>query len=318
LNLRASFASLPRPAVRAAQFGVAAGLLAILWHAADGEAALRLLAGADPVWLLAAIAALTVQTILSALRWRLTAGRLGIDFTVRAAVREYYLSQVINQSLPGGMVGDASRAVRSRSQAGLVKSGQAVVLERLMGQAMMFLLLALGFLATWIAPGGLDWPRWVAIPLTVALACGLALPGLVWLGARLPGAAGRAAAGFRDAAFVGLMSRGVLSRQVALSIGTAGCILIAFACCAVALGVALPMIAIVTVGPLILFSMLVPVTVSGWGVREGAASALFPIAGATATEGFATSVAFGLVFIATVLPGLLPFLSSRRPGPVQP
>jgi glycosyltransferase 2 family protein len=318
LSLRDAVASLPRPAVRAAQFGVAAGLLAILWHAADGEAALRLLAGADPVWLLAAMAALTMQTVLSALRWRLTAEQLGIAFTVRAAVREYYLSQVLNQSLPGGMLGDASRAVRSRSQAGLVRSGQAVVLERLMGQVVMVLLLALGFAATWIAPGGLDWPRWVAIPLAAALACGLALPGLVWLGARLPGAAGRATAGFRDAAVLGLMSRGVLARQVALSIGTAGCILIAFACCAAALGVALPLVAVVTIVPVILFSMLVPVTVSGWGVREGAASALFPIAGATATEGFATSVAFGLVFVVTVLPGLLPLLSDRISGTVRP
>ena len=308
-----------RPTVlRAIQFGVAAGLLAILWHAADGREALRLLAGAEPVWLVAAVAALTVQTVLSALRWRLTAGRLGILVSVPTAVREYYLSQVVNQSLPGGMIGDASRAVRSRAQAGLVKSGQAVVLERLVGQAAMFLLLVVGFTITWIAPGGLDWPRWVTIPVALAIVGAVALPGVLWIAARLPGATGRAVRGFREAIVAAIMSKGVLARQVALSFGTAVCNLLAFMLCAAALGVALPLVAVVTILPLILFAMLVPVSISGWGLREGAASALFPIAGATAAEGFATSFAFGLVFIVAVLPGLIPVLLGGKLRSVEP
>jgi hypothetical protein len=63
--------------------------------------------------------------------------------------------------------------------------------------------------------------------------------------------------------------------------------------------------------------MLVPISISGWGLREGAASALFPIAGATATEGFATSVAFGLAFIVAVLPGVVPLLVGRRLRPTD-
>jgi uncharacterized membrane protein YbhN (UPF0104 family) len=312
------FDALARPALRIAQVAVAAGLLAILWHAADGREALRLLAGAEPAWFLAAVAALTLQTMLSALRWRLTAGRLGIDLGLRPAIREYYLSQVLNQSLPGGMMGDASRAVRSRSQAGLVKAGQAVILERLVGQIAMFLVLAPAFLVTWAAPGGLDWPRWVALPVALAISLGLASPALVRVAARLPGAAGRAAAGFRAAASDAIMAHGVLARQMALSVGTAACNLAAFAFCAAALGVALPFVAVLTVVPIVLFAMLVPISISGWGVREGAASALFPIAGATATEGFATSVAFGLAFIVAVLPGLVPLLTARKSGPVKP
>lgn len=305
--------TLARPAWKVAQVAVAAGLLAILWHAADGREALRLLAGAEPGWLLAAVAALTLQTVLSALRWRLTAGQLGIEIGQRAAIREYYLSQVINQSLPGGMMGDASRAVRSRGQAGLVKAGQAVILERLVGQIAMFLLLASGFLVTWLVPGGLDWPRWVAVPVALAVALALCAPALLRVAGRLPGAVGRAASGFRTAAAAAIMAHGVLARQMVLSLGTAACNLAAFAFCATALGVALPFVAVITIVPIVLFAMLVPVSISGWGVREGAASALFPLAGATATEGFATSVAFGLAFIVAVLPGLLPLLDGRKP-----
>jgi uncharacterized membrane protein YbhN (UPF0104 family) len=298
--------------LRLVQVGAAGAIFAILWHAADGREALRLLANADPWWFAGAIAALTVQTILSALRWRLTASRLGITVDVRKAVREYYLSQVINQSLPGGMVGDAARAVRSRAQAGLARAGQAVVLERLMGQIVMFLFLAGAFAATWLAPGGLVWPTAVALPLALALAAGFAMPPLLWSATRMPGLLGRWASLLHEIIHAGLMQRGTLGRQVLLSLGTASCNLAAFAFCARAVGVSLPLGTLLAIVPLVLFTMLIPLSMSGWGLREGAAAALFPLAGATAAEGFATSVAFGLAFILAVLPGLVPLLLGTK------
>jgi uncharacterized membrane protein YbhN (UPF0104 family) len=297
---------------RAIQIGAAVAIFAILWHAADGREALRLLANADPVWFVAALAALTVQTVLSALRWRLTASRLGITVSGRRAVSEYYLSQVINQSLPGGMVGDAARAVRSRAQAGLAKAGQAVVLERLMGQVVMFLVLATAFAVTWVVPGGLVWPSAIAFPVALALAAGVALPPILLTARHLPGALGRWAAILHGIIHTGLLQPGTLGRQILLSIGTAACNLAAFAFCARAVGVSLPLGTILAIVPLILFTMLIPISFSGWGLREGAAAALFPIAGATAAQGFATSVAFGLAFIVAVLPGLIPLLLGSR------
>ena len=92
------------------QLIVAGGLLALLWKAADGPSAAQSLATADWPWLACAVGLLTVQTILSAVRWQVTARALGISFGVGHAIREYYLAQVVNQSLPGGMVGDAARA----------------------------------------------------------------------------------------------------------------------------------------------------------------------------------------------------------------
>lgn len=299
-------------AVRAAQIAVAGTMIALLWHVTDGREAMRTLAGAAPLWLLAALAALTLQTVLSALRWRLTAGRLGITFDANHAIREYYLSQVINQSLPGGMVGDAGRAMRARAQAGLVRSGQAVIFERLAGQVAMFGLMTLAFTVTWWMPGGLDWPHWAAVMVGLVVAGGAAAIAAIWAGARLPGAVGRLVTGLHDALDAALLSREVLPRQIALSLGTATCNLAAFAFCAIAIGAPLPLVGVLALVPLILFTMLIPISVSGWGLREGAAAALFPLVGATAPQGFATSVAFGLVFIAAVLPGLVPLLARSR------
>jgi glycosyltransferase 2 family protein len=296
--------ALPRWALRTVQFAVTIGLLALLWTVADGPQAAAKLAAADPRWLVVALAALTLQTILSAVRWRLTAAQFGIALPLREALREYYMSQVVNQSLPGGMVGDAARAVRARGQAGLLAAGQSVVFERLAGQIALFLAMTGAFVATVAAPGGLEWPSWLLPPVATFIFVGLAVPLAAAAAVWLPGRIGQGVlAGWR-AFDTAISARRVLPRQAALSIATTLCNLAAFACCAFAVGADLSLVAILALVPLILFTMLIPISVAGWGLREGAAAALFPVAGASATQGLAASIAFGLVFLVAVLPGV--------------
>lgn len=294
---------LPHWGFRTVQLAVAVGLLVLLWHVADGAAAARLLAAANPLWLVAAMAALTLQTLLSALRWRLTAAQLGIVLGRRVALREYYLSQIVNQAVPGGVIGDAGRALRSREAAGLMAAGQAVVFERLAGQIAIFAVMVAGFAATLIVPGGLDWPLWAGRVVAGLIATGLAMPGLLGVLAR----GGRAAGLRRQGAALwrAVFAPQVRARQIAFSFATALCNIAGFGFCIWAVGVALPMPAIAALVPLILLAMVIPVSISGWGLREGAAAALFPLAGASASDGLAASIAFGLAFLATVLPGII-------------
>ena len=73
---------------------------------------------------------------------------------------------------------------------------------------------------------------------------------------------------------------------------------------------------LVTVLPLVapvLMTMLVPVTIAGWGIREVAATALWGLAGLTPEEGAAVSVAYGLLVLVSSAPGLL-FLSGAVIG----
>ena len=63
-----------------------------------------------PLWALAALALTVPQVVLSAWRWRLTARRIGLSLALWPAVREYYLATFLNQILPGGVLGDATRA----------------------------------------------------------------------------------------------------------------------------------------------------------------------------------------------------------------
>ena len=307
-----------RPALmKLLRLAVTLVLLVLLWQAVDGPVALNLLLQAEPLWLLAAVLALTGQTMLSALRWRLTARALGQRIPLWRALREYYLSQIVNQSLPGGVLGDAGRAVRARHEAGLKRAGQAVVFERLAGQLVLFVVTGVAVLVVWISPGGIALPDWVLRLVAMSWVGLIAAAAVLWgfsLGTHATNRHIRDwIASFRAA----VLTPAVLPRQVLLSLGTTVLNLLAFALCARATGTVLPVTAVMIVVPLILFTMLIPVSISGWGLREGAAAVLFPVIGATATEGFAASLAFGLMFLLSTLPGVLVLLARPSPNPAE-
>jgi hypothetical protein len=59
--------------------------------------------------------------------------------------------------------------------------------------------------------------------------------------------------------------------------------------------------------------MLMPLSVGGWGWREAAAAALFPLAEASAGAGVAAGLAYGAVLLVASLPGLAwPFVPGNR------
>lgn len=285
------------------------GLLALLWHGLDGTRILDTLSRAAPSWLIGALGLIVAQIGLSALRWRLVAAQLGQRLGRAEAVAEYFLSQFVNTTLPGGVLGDAGRAVRTRQQAGLARAGQAVVLERMVGQIAFFAILMFGLVLLPVAGWRESWPGWIGW-LAVVLSVGFALLGagtVLALKGRGP------AARLTGPAAQALFGRDVRWRQMTLSLLIAVCNLGAFVACARATGTTLPALASVTVVPLILAAMILPVSVGGWGLREGAAALLWPLAGADAEAGVAASVAFGLVAMVAGLPGAgVPWWAGRR------
>lgn len=251
---------------------------------------------------------LTLQTLLSAQRWRATAAQLGLTIPPRTAIREYYLAQTVNQSLPGGVLGDASRAVRSRDGAGLLVAGQAVLFERIAGQIGLLVVLACGLALSLVLPVGVAWPDAMILPLWLLVFVLVLLPlGALLLHRTCPSTDGPLTTFTRT-----LAGPGVAAQQATLSLGTALCNIAAFAFCIASIGVDIPVLVAVTLIPLILLAMVLPLSIGGWGLREGAAAVLLPLAGSTASEGVAASVAFGVIFLLATLPGLA--LTWMRPN----
>ncbi len=283
-------------------------LLGLLLWLVEWRAVLGILGRAQPGWLLLAAGLLVAQTAVSALRWRLVAARLGQRIAMGHALREYFLAQAGNMALPGGVAGDAARAVRARAEVGLERAGMAVVLERAAGQVALVVVTVGAVLAVTLVPGGMAVPGAVIWALLLAVGgVGLTLVGLL----RIAGQRA-AVARWHQGLRVALLAREVRGLQAGLSLGTVALNLLAFWACAASVGVWLTLGAALVVLPLVLFAMLVPLTVGGWGLREGAAVALFPLAGASGAEGFAASAAFGAVFTLTALVGLILMLRPVR------
>lgn len=274
------------------RLGVALILLACVWKIADGPAALARMREAEWRWLFAAAIAVNLQTVLSAWRWSVTAGALGQRIGIAQAVGEYYLAQLVNQTVPGGVVGDAARAVRARHSADILRSGQAVVIERFAGQLAMAAVL---------------------LPALVWAGHGFWAMGVIAAGAVLLLVLGRVPQlrSIQKPLWVALLAPRMRRIQIGLGLAIVACNLAAFAFCAHAIGVSLPLTAVLTLIPLILTAMLVPFSVAGWGWREGAAAALFPIVGAAPEAGVAASAAFGAVLLASALPGLV-WIAARK------
>lgn len=290
---------------------LAAGVLLVV----DGRAVLRLLFSADPGLLAVALLLVQVQILASAWRWRYTAGRLGVSLPYATAAREYYLASLLNMVLPGGVAGDVARAVRHARGDRTVPAGPAalaVVLERAAGQVAFAVLAVAGALA-WIASGRAGLPAWTVaailmVPAVLAGAWIAIRVGGRWGGQRVKSAAGA----FGPAVRAGFGSLRAALIQAGTSLSIAASYVAVFALCGAAIGAPLPPAGIATLVPLALLAMLVPVTVGGWGLREGAAALLWPLVGLTAAEGTATAALYGLVSLAGALPGTLVPLVSKR------
>lgn len=271
-----------------------------------------------PLWVvLPAVVLSAVQVVLSSWRWRYTGKRLGLSIGVGDAVQEYYLATFINQVLPGGVLGDVNRAFRHGVKAGKrQKAAHAVVIERLSGQLVLALVVGLGLIVLWQAnvfkpslAGSSAAIGWLPMVLLLAVAGGLLL--LRFYNARFKAYL----LALRDDVRQALFSWPALPLQLMSSLLVVASYLAVFLLLAVAAdyvnsaAAAAVLLALCTV---LLLSMIVPLTVAGWGIREGAAALLWPLAGLPAEQGVALSVGYGALMFIGSCPGVLVLFKGRR------
>jgi hypothetical protein len=241
-------------------------------------------------WAVGAVFALTVATtVCGAWRWRLVAGGLGLDLPLRAAVAASYRAQLLNTTLPGGVLGDVHRGVRhGREVRATGRALRAVAWERLAGQvtqatAAVLVLLVLP------SPVRSSMPA-VALVAVVAGATVLLVV--------------RSAVPVLRADLYALVTRGALPGVVLLSgLAVVGHLAV-FLVAARTAGVPASPVRLLPLALLVLLAMAVPANVAGWGPREGVAAWGFAAAGLGASAGVETAVAYGVLVLVASLPGV--------------
>ena len=262
-------------------------------------------------WVLLAIAISVVQVAVLAWRWRFTAGCLGVDLSYTAAWREYYLSIFLNQVMPGGVVGDVSRAwrqarVQTRQREPAGPAVRAVIFERLSAQAVMTAVALVSLLAL---PVIVNRGSRLVLFGAGAVAVLIVIAMVVWMRRQSSAQSlGGQVLADLDAAH---LSGPVFAAQLVSAAIVVGTYLATYLTAARAVGMDTPLPVLLPLVAPVLMSMLIPVTVAGWGLREGAAAVLWGAVGLTAADGVLVSVAYGLLVLIGSLPGAL-FL--MRPG----
>ena len=92
--------------------------------------------------------------------------------------------------------------------------------------------------------------------------------------------------------------------QTAYSVVIVASYIAMFLLASAAAGAPMPILAAITAIPLCLLMMLIPATIAGWGTREAAAAALWPLFGYTASDGIAASILYGILALVGAAPGL--------------
>jgi hypothetical protein len=268
----------------------------------------------SPASLAAATLITAATTALSAWRWRVIAGGLGLDIPLRTAIASYYRSQLLNSTLPSGVLGDVHRGVRHGQETGEVGLAlRSVVWDRAAGQVVQVALTIVVLLA---------WPSPIRPAMEVV---GLVVVGiadavvLVALAEPHEGQSwpARVTQAVRDDLRSTLLTweRGpaVVAASAAVVAGHVAVFLVAAGANSwTSARTVLPLALIV------MLSMSVPTNIGGWGPREGVAAWAFAVAGLGTTQGVEVATTYGVLSLVATLPGIIALLVPSDPAADAP
>ncbi|MCB9576331.1 MAG: flippase-like domain-containing protein [Polyangiaceae bacterium] len=304
-----------RVASTLAKLALSVALLAWVLSRVDLASALARLAHPHILPLLVAVALTFVQWPITAVRWYLLLRSLDAPLSFRRCLSAQLVSLLMSQALPT-VGGDAWRVVAVRRSGGSFRVGLlSVLLDRLI--ALLALAVVVAATQPWfyahVAPG----------PLRTLTSVGLALT-----------SAGLGVALLADRVLVPLTRVRFIGRAVELVTSTAAAartvlssrrsppILALSLTAHVLTGVAVYFLAlsfdvrvsltecVVLMPPVVLLAVL-PISLAGWGVREGSMVAFFALVGVPSESALTLSIALGIALLISSIPGAIAFATGR-------
>lgn len=290
-------------------------LLAFLLRKVDWAVMESRLAAATPTPLAAALGLLIVAVFFAALRWRMLVARSGAPMSSAQAVQLTFAGMFFGQVLPATIGGDVVRGVLAcRSGFGWRDVVSGIVLDRVTALLASVLLILAGL--PWLSEvatgsaASLMLTALASVVLVVVLAAGLCidlvpLPRMLtqrsWIHAGLA---------LAKQVRTGLASRtGIAALGLSLVIHLSTVIVVMLI--GDGLGVTVTPLAGFVIVPVAILAAAAPVSLNGWGVREGVMVAGFALFGISSGDALLISVLLGFGVILSVLPGSITWLALR-------
>jgi uncharacterized membrane protein YbhN (UPF0104 family) len=309
----------------ALRISLSVAMLAVLvWRVPsfDADQVIPELTTRTVLWLIAAAALTLVALVLSALRWQKVLDALDIHAGLRHLLSHYLAGQFVSNVLPTTIGGDVLRVTRlSRETGESPGSFASVVLERLTGWLVLPVISVAGFL---LNPGLRHLGNATRIALGLGFATLIALVVLLYVAANAR-LAGRYAAREDWRRFLGAVHLGIdrLRRDpgsalMVLFVGFAYQFALVLAAVAAAqalgLGEAAGLTALIAFFPAVAIAQVLPIGISGLGLREGAFALFLGPLGVATEEAIALGLLLYLLNLGVSLLGAPAFAVGGRSG----
>ena len=301
----------------ALRLAITAAILAYLATRIDMAEAARAVAAISPQHLGLVLVMVGIDRAVMILRWVLLLRASGTPISTRDATRLFLVSSFVGSFLPAGIGADAARAYglargtrHQPSQADRVSGSEAlasVAVDRILGVLSLVLMGIIGVIA-WTPGGRMDW-RVAAAIVVVAGACIAVFWADDWLRWLLPaerhgGFFARRVLRLTDAVSRYRGHRGVLVHVFVWSLVVQVLRITQAYLLALGLGMTVPFAYFLLFMPLGLLLLLLPISISGFGLPQGVIVWLLRPMGVADSQSFALSTMIVLTGLAGNLPGM--------------
>ena len=315
------------------RLAITAAILAYLASGIDMAEAARATAAISLPHLILVLLMVGLDRAVMILRWILLLRASGTPISTADATRLFLVSSFVGSFLPAGVGGDAARAygltqgtrneVRGTGSAERVSASEAlasVAVDRLLGVVSLVLMAIIGVIA-WAPRGQTDWRLAAGIGAAL-LACVAVFWANEWMRWIIPahrheGFLTRRVLRLTDAVGRYRDRRGVLVHVLVWSIVVQVLRIVQAYVLALGLGMTVPFTYFLMFMPLGLLMLLLPISISGFGLPQGVIVWLLRPMGVPDSQSFALSTLIVLTGLAGNLPGLLLWLRHRRTVPLR-
>ena len=297
--------SLRRWLIACTQIVISISLFVWFFFNIDLQNTLQLVAGTNTLALIFCIISLAVLVIPAAIRWRWFVGKLMPDGVappdLGMAIRINTVNVALNQFLPSTLGGDLYRVIIAKSFGlSLLRSTGATVVDRLSAFVILIVISGPALIITLLSLGRIVWPSQLTIWLTLAAVIGLFL--LFWV--FIQKFTLTVASTFSQFQYF-WHANGLISRVVFTSLIIQSVTLAVMIVTAKILGIEIGAFSLFGIMAASLLASRLPISVAGWGVREGVLVSFLSAYGVAAEKAFATSVIYGITELAAAMLALL-------------
>lgn len=306
---------IPKKVATVAKAAITLAIIWLLLRQVDLAPVGSHLARLGPLQIVLGLVPFAVQLVFGAERWRIVCSRLAVSLRFTVALQIVFIGTFFNQTLPSAVGGDAMRIwLLVRDRVALGKAVSTVLCDRVLALVVLLALSAATLPLFY---------RQVADPharygVTIVLALGLTgFAVFLLLGPQLAAwlrlwkisrPLGELADDFHHLFTAPSVAIVLATWSLTIHLLT----VMAVWLIAELLGIGVSLFdCLIVVPPVVLITML-PVSIAGWGLREGAMVVGFGLVGVGSSDALAISICYGLAAVLVSLPGGLLWLWNRQ------